>query len=1150
MAGSKNSRLDSIARYNRLIERQIGRAVRPYREDGYVNLINRYGTQKDQSEQYRFMPEPEYPDELMTMYYEGNGLFAKIIDTPAEEAVKHGFELSDVKDSKIIDFYEEALDELDWEETAMTSVKWARLFGGSIAVMLINDGRGLEEPLDWRHLKSIDDIRVYDRSLVQPDYSSLFVYDAQDPFRTRGSRLGMPERYQVFSKYGNFTVHESRCLVFQNGILPENTRSTTYQLWGVPEYVRIHRAVRDAEIAHSNAPKLLDRSVQAIYKMKNLAMELATDQGEETLLRRLQAIDLARGMMNSIAIDADGEDYDFKSFQFSGITDVISASCNMLSAVSNIPQVILFGSPVGGLSTADDTALENYYNFVERIQKRQLRSNLRYLLSIIFQAGVRTGEIDEVPKIKVQFKPLWSLSDAEQADLEQKRASTQQTKAQTAQLYVDMQVIDPTEVRKKLADSEEFDVENMLDEYDEEDLFGEEIPEGLQYLSEEDQQKALQVFGEQTTESAGTILEEGSFAGYGEGVDLEAHNTDPGTEGSASTAAPAATKLPQDMSEEEKAKAKSAPANRDSAEGKAGIGGVGVLCVKDGTILVAQRKQGGNAGLFCGPGGHIEDGETPEQAAYRETEEEFGISPKQLIQIGYGPQEPETGYTPAVFLCTDWDGEPQPLDGEMGDPMWIAPETLEQLRPSLFPPFATSIDLLYHVLNRRNDADDDIDWITVNGAHIPLKEGVAVAGGELKGKNLSSANSAKSSSGKSSETANKCKALSDSLNSALKSEDYDEIRDATEKALEEMPVGSSLDFYGAVSTKVSENEWKTTDPWGNETLSSAQEIADSIAEWEDEYPEIKIHAPEDATSASTENHAPEKQTPKDNSATPNKADLGKVEPGGMIKTKDGALWTKQDVGYYVNEMTGEIGDVDSLQDTGAELLEYTGKTEFQYNGGVTQKRMNEIMCEMTRNQIFQEGEATLTSKDVEDMVGSIKHYGLGGDCQMILWTQNPEQYKDMEMYFHSEEQKAQFAREADNIERFIALSDKVQSPIYRGVAFNTAVCDQTAIEQTLSQLKPGETISMGHIASWTINKGTARSYAYGGVDLGLEEGVNYAVVYNVKNNVSAASLKGINPEGECLSPKSAAYKVVNVRYSYDDNLECHYYDVDLEEIGP
>ena len=154
MADKRADQIDSIMRYGRLIARQAGKAVRPFREDdhvnfdGYVNLLTRYGTERDSTEHYRFVAEPEYPDELMTMYYEGNGLFAKIIDTPAEEAVKHGFTLKDVNDQELVDFYEEALDELDWEETAMTAIKWARLFGGAIAVMLINDGRGLEEPLD------------------------------------------------------------------------------------------------------------------------------------------------------------------------------------------------------------------------------------------------------------------------------------------------------------------------------------------------------------------------------------------------------------------------------------------------------------------------------------------------------------------------------------------------------------------------------------------------------------------------------------------------------------------------------------------------------------------------------------------------------------------------------------------------------------------------------------------------------------------------------------------------------------------------------------------------------------------------------------------------------------------------------------------
>ena len=57
--------IDSIMRMARLIEKQAGRAVRPYRSDGYVNLLNRYGTSKDTSEQYKFAAEPTVPDETL-----------------------------------------------------------------------------------------------------------------------------------------------------------------------------------------------------------------------------------------------------------------------------------------------------------------------------------------------------------------------------------------------------------------------------------------------------------------------------------------------------------------------------------------------------------------------------------------------------------------------------------------------------------------------------------------------------------------------------------------------------------------------------------------------------------------------------------------------------------------------------------------------------------------------------------------------------------------------------------------------------------------------------------------------------------------------------------------------------------------------------
>ena len=689
-----------VKRYAHLIEMQTGKAVRPYRADGYVNMMNKYGTSKDTTEGYRFRAEPVVPDELLTMYYEGNGLFAKIIDTPAEEAIKHGFTLESTKDQKIEDFYTEALDELDWEETAMTAIRWARLFGGSIAVMMINDGRGIDEPLDWRNIRSIDDIRVYDRSVIQPDYQSMFSYDPRDPFRTRGSRLGMPEFYHVTSRTGSFTVHDSRCLVFQNGILPENTTNSIYQLWGIPEYVRINRAIRDAEVAHGSATKLLDRSVQAVYKMKDLSAELATEEGEDRVLRRLQTIDMARGLLNSITIDSEGEDYDFRQFQFSGVSDVIDSTCNFLSALTSIPQTILFGRSPAGMNATGDADLENWYNYLERIQKRMVKKNLRYLLSVIFQAGVRTGEVDEVPKIKVEFNPLWSLSDTEQADLDQKRAQTQFTRAQTAQLYIDKQVIDPSEVRAKLADSEEFDVENMLDEYDDEDLFPDEPAEGGQVSGDVGQ----------------SIFEQGQFADYAEGTSTEEHKKDPGGDGEAPAAAPAATKLPQDMSDEERQQsAANAPQNRAKAsvQDVKGDGNtstqedtkacVGVLVVSQGKVLSGTRKTEFGHGLICGPGGHIKEGESPKQAAFREAEEEFGISPKELIPLGRGPMEPDTGIQPYIFLCTEYEGEPNCVDGEMADPQFRTLEEIELLTPSLFQPFADDVKLLKAALRGECD---------------------------------------------------------------------------------------------------------------------------------------------------------------------------------------------------------------------------------------------------------------------------------------------------------------------------------------------------------------------------------------------------------------------------------------------------------------
>lgn len=674
----------------REILRRKNGAVRPHREDGYVNLLNKYGTKQDNSEAYKFEREPVIPDMQLTGLYEGNGLFSKIIDTPAEEALKHGFDLN-LKSDEVNAFVEDALDDLEWEEKAATAIKWARLYGGALIVMLIDDGRGLEEPVDWEHIRSIDELRVYERSIVQPDYASLYQQDyGGKGVGNRVSKFGQPEYYYVSSIYGSFKVHESRCLVFRNGVLPEQTSNATYLFWGMPEYVRIRRALRETVTAHTDSVKLLERSVQAIYSMKGLASLLTTDDGENQVLKRLQLVDTSRGLLNSIAIDSEGEQYDFKTFQFSGVKDVIDATCNMLSALTNIPQTILFGRSPAGMNATGDSDFESYYNFVEKIQRLMLKRNLRTLLDVVFRAGIASGDVTEEPDYKLEFNPLWSLSDTEQATVDQTKAQTALVKAQTAQAYVDMQALDPTEVRRRLASDEEFDVEDIISEDDENDL--------LQSLLGTEPSAMSDV------EAAQKNIEQGQA---------------PGGEKQSATVAPTATPP---------------TTNADAADTDRGVG---VLVVQDGRFLCGTRQKEGSIG---GPGGHIEAGESPEDAAIRETQEEFGITPKGLIPVAFlcDLKDP---YCPShVFLCTDFDGSIKCADGEMTSPGFITAEKVAELSTQnperLFPPFAQSITALLDVLSSNPGLTSDAqnakmkDRMDFNEADHPRDENGQFAEGE------------------------------------------------------------------------------------------------------------------------------------------------------------------------------------------------------------------------------------------------------------------------------------------------------------------------------------------------------------------------------------------------------------------------------------
>lgn len=604
------------AKFDQITKLRRGAAIiegtqEQFRQDGYTNLLNKYGTGQDNSIAYTYTQEPVVSDLELIRLYEGNGLFTKIIDRPSEEAVKHGFDI-DFGDEDISEYVDGRLDELEFENKFATAEKWARLYGGSIIVMLCDDGGGLEEPLDWNKVTTIEELMVFERAIVQVDYTSLYNFRLFDSM-INDKPFGQPEYFQVYSMYGYFTVHYSRCLVFRNGRLPEHTTNSLYRYWGMPEYVKLKRALRECITSHEDGVKLLERSVQAIYKMKNLAQLLSTDSGEDKVLQRLQVIDMARGILNSIAIDTDGEDYDFKTLPMAGVKEVIDSTCNMLSAVTNIPQTILFGRSPAGMNATGESDLENYYNMVENIQKQNMKKNARIVIDLILKQGIIEGKIPEIPKYKMKFAALWSLSEIEQADITQKKASTEYVKAQTAQVYIDSGVLDPSEVRKSIAVEGEFDIEEVITESD------------------------ILNLPEDTFSATGNI-------GIGISSDAEDSND-------CSAAA--------------------------------------ILVIKNGKILCGSRRS--SEGI-CGPGGKIDYGETAEEAALREAQEEFDIVPLNILPLGIYKSSTGSYHDTMVYFTDQFTGIPKADGNEMLNERWMS---LEELKGKfLFPPFEESLKML------------------------------------------------------------------------------------------------------------------------------------------------------------------------------------------------------------------------------------------------------------------------------------------------------------------------------------------------------------------------------------------------------------------------------------------------------------------------
>lgn len=366
---------------------------------------------------------------LCEWIHRGSWVGGVAVELVAHDMTRSGIEHPSTMEPDDIGKMDRAAKRLDVWSKITDCVKWGRLYGGAVCVLLI-DGQDMSTPLkiDTVGKDQFKGLLTLDRWMLEPSLEDL-VTDL-------GPHLGLPKFYRVLANapaLRGVRIHHTRIAIRHCGVKLPFQQQMMENLWGLSIFERLYDRLTAFDMATTGAAQLINKAYIRTMKIKDLRQIVAA--GGQALIGLMSFMSFVRrtqGIEGITLLDMEDE-YEAEAHgAFSGLDAIVLQFAQQCAGALQIPMVRLMGQSPGGLNATGEGDERIYYDNLAQSWELDLSHGVQ----TVYQCIAHSEQIKVPDDFEVSMAPLDQLTDTAKADVAGKDADTI-TKAREANLISD-----------------------------------------------------------------------------------------------------------------------------------------------------------------------------------------------------------------------------------------------------------------------------------------------------------------------------------------------------------------------------------------------------------------------------------------------------------------------------------------------------------------------------------------------------------------------------------------------------------------------------------------------------------------------------------------------------------------------------------------